>query len=264
MYELIRKPFYDKFMELCSNSTSSIKLCSPFVKTNIIEEVIENTNKNINLSLITNINLNSLCKGGLDLDALELLANRKAPIINSQKLHAKIYIFDNKKCALTSANLTNSGLKTNVEYGILVDDINQINTIIKDYNSISKYGLNGEIKKEQLERIRKLIDAFNQQSTSPIDTTSENLLSDIISVNNSFLDNHFTGWQKFLINIIEDFNKDVFSTKDFKNIEYKLREYAPNSKTPLRTVNRVLQELRDVGLIKFLGNGKYRKLWQNL
>lgn len=92
MYELIRKPFYDKFMELCSNSTSSIKLCSPFVKTNIIEEVIENTNNNINLSLITNINLNSLCKGGLDLAALELLANKNAPIINSQKLHAKIYI----------------------------------------------------------------------------------------------------------------------------------------------------------------------------
>ena len=109
-----------------------------------------------------------------------------------------------------------------------------------------------------------MIDAFNQQSTSPIDTTSENLLSDIISVNNSFLDNHFTGWKRFLIGIIDDFRKDEFSTNDFRNIEYKLREYAPNSKTPLKTVNRELQELRDVGLIKFLGNGKYRKLWYNL
>ena len=264
MYELIREPFYNKFIELCSNSKTSIKLCSPFVKTNIIEDVLTNSKRNINLSLITNINLNSLCKGGLDIDALELLSKNNSSIINSQKLHAKIYIFDDKKCAVTSANLTNSGLKTNVEYGILVDDVNQINTIIKDYNSISRYELNGEIKKEQLEKIRKLIDAFNQQYTSPIDTTFENLLSDIINVNNSFLDNHFTGWKRFLIGIIDDFRKDEFSTNDFRNIEYKLREYAPNSKTPLKTVNRELQELRDVGLIKFLGNGKYRKLWYNL
>lgn len=138
MYELIRKPFYDNFMKLCSNSNSSIKLCAPFVKTNIVKDILDNSKKNLNLSLITNINLNSLCKGGLDIEALELLSDNNSSIINSQKLHAKIYIFDNKKCVITSANLTNSGLKTNLEYGILVDDINKINTVIKDYNSITK------------------------------------------------------------------------------------------------------------------------------
>ena len=263
MYELIRKPFYDKFMELCSSSKTSIKLCSPFVKTNIVEDIINNSKKAVDLSLITNINLNSLCKGGLDIEALELLSNNNSSIINSQRLHAKIYIFDNKKCAVTSANLTNSGLKTNLEYGILVDDISQINTVIYDYNSITKNGLNGDIKKDQLERIRILIDAFTQQNPSTKNNISENLLNDIINVNQSFFDKHFTGWQRFLINIIDNFNKDVFSTSDFKSVESKLLEYSPKSKTPLRTVNRVLQELRDVGLIKFLGNGKYKKLWNN-
>ena len=45
MYELIRKPFYDKFMELCSSSKTSIKLCSPFVKTNIVVLMLPNNDQ---------------------------------------------------------------------------------------------------------------------------------------------------------------------------------------------------------------------------
>ena len=38
---------------------------------------------------------------------------------NYQNLHAKIYLFDNKKALITSANLTNNGLYHNFEYGVL-------------------------------------------------------------------------------------------------------------------------------------------------
>jgi predicted transcriptional regulator len=38
-------------------------------------------------------------------------------------------------------------------------------------------------------------------------------------------------------------------------------EKYPNNNTIRGSIRRNLQELRDLGLIKFLGNGKYKKLW---
>nr|WP_229241116.1 hypothetical protein [Clostridium haemolyticum] len=44
--------------------------------------------------------------------------------------------------------------------------------------------------------------------------------------------------------------------------EIFLKKY-PNNNTIKASIRRNLQELRDLGLIKFLGNGKYKKLWSS-
>ncbi len=262
MSELIRDQFYNQFMDLCSNSKESIKLCAPFVKSNIINEILSISKKDIELSLITNINLNSLCHGALDISALKILSTKNYPITNAQNLHAKIYIFDDNKCAITSANLSYSGLRKNIEYGVIIDNKSEINKVINDYNRIITNQLNGEITLTQINQIKKLLMKFQMTNNNFNHDISENF-NELININSDFVQESFNGWQKLVIDSINEFDKEVFTRKDFQNIESKIKIYYPKSNTPLQTVSRVLQELRDLGLIKFLERGVYQKLWIN-
>lgn len=60
--QIINTHFYNQFRDLCAESSESIKLCSPFVKKNIINDIFSLKKKSVDLSLITNVNLNSLYK----------------------------------------------------------------------------------------------------------------------------------------------------------------------------------------------------------
>ena len=48
---------------------------------------------------------------------------------------------------------------------------------------------------------------------------------------------------------------------DVYEMEYLFKKKFPNNNTIKDSMRRNLQGLRDLGLIKFLGNGNYKKLW---
>jgi hypothetical protein len=58
-----------------------------------------------------------------------------------EKLHAKVYIIDEKNAIITSANLIYGGLKSNFEYGVLIDDKTTIKTVKKDVLDYAALGL---------------------------------------------------------------------------------------------------------------------------
>ena len=63
---------------------------------------------------------------------LEELEGVNAEIRCISNLHAKVYIFDQNSAIVTSSNLTSSGLKSNIEYGIEVTDPLAIQQILDD------------------------------------------------------------------------------------------------------------------------------------
>jgi hypothetical protein len=66
-----------------------------------------------------------------------------------------------------------------------------------------------------------------------------------------------TAGNKKVIESINENGKDVFVRKDLEKFKNKF-----SGKTPMQTVSRNLQELRDVGLLEFVGRGTYKKLWK--
>lgn len=78
------------------------------------------------------------------------------------ELHGKIYIASKSGKPLqgivTSANFTNAGLKTNHEWGILIDDSHQLIQLIKEVQSVEKSSLSTS----ELEEVIKKIDAFSK------------------------------------------------------------------------------------------------------
>lgn len=97
------------------------------------------------------------------------------------KLHGKIYISLKSGTPLqgiiTSANFTNSGLESNHEWGVLIDDTNQLLKLISEIKSVESRALSSN----ELEEVIKKIDAFSQASIIPKETKISLTVSDIIN-----------------------------------------------------------------------------------
>jgi len=119
MTEVITTAFYDRFMDLCANSRRSIRLCAPFVKGDVVGDVMIVRQQKATVDLITKISLKNFHSKASDISALNNILSNGGTVYNCSNLHAKVYIFDDSQCVITSANITSSGFKRNVECGIL-------------------------------------------------------------------------------------------------------------------------------------------------
>jgi phosphatidylserine/phosphatidylglycerophosphate/cardiolipin synthase-like enzyme len=104
------------FFNSIGSANNSILLCAPFIKSDIIEKVLEDNKNTSSLEVIASSNIANFYAKASDTKAIQLLLDKQAKVKNFQQLHAKIYMFDETKAIIISANLTHSGLYTNYEY----------------------------------------------------------------------------------------------------------------------------------------------------
>ena len=90
-----------------------------------------------------------------------------------------------------------------------------------------------------------------------------NELDNIIDVKLDILSSNLSEWKKLSLEIIDRISKVEFTLADIYEYEYIFKKQFPENNTVRDSIRRNLQELRDLGLIRFLGNGKYLKLWKN-
>ena len=64
-----------------------------------------------------------------DLKALRALAERAGGILSLSSLHAKVYLIDNKRALITSANATHSGMHRNRECGYQLTSASEIRAL---------------------------------------------------------------------------------------------------------------------------------------
>mgnify|MGYP001408004295 FL=1 len=176
-------------------------------------------------------------------------------------LHAKFYIFDKNRLIITSANLTESGLKKNKEYGIITDDKDLINTAIVDFKSMCDNNVTGRLKQEHLSDIQELIDSIPKETKIELpeyELENDEVYSyDIIRSSPNLL-----GWKKDVYDIIVKFLDNHFTLRDFEIHLPYLKSLHPQNNYIEAKVRQILQQLRDLGLIKFEGNGKYMRLFK--
>ncbi len=260
MFEVITYPFFDDFLSLCADSKESIKLCSPFVKEEIVESIFEVSSKNLSIELITNINLESFHRKSSDLEAISKLVNN-GTVYNHTTLHAKFFIFDNKKCLITSANLTASGLKRNFECGLFTDDSNVVDFLACQYKSITNDSNVGVITNSLIYHIEEILNniPMNKRISYPPLDISLIFESDIYAVRKTL-----KGWKKSVFELIDILTDEAFSTKDVKFMAKQLEELYPKNHNREAKIRQVLQNLRDIGLIEFTSPGFYRRLWRRV
>ncbi len=156
-YQLIVSPWKNKFIETIEKTKKEILISSPFVSregVSILSKAIP-SRKSVSISLITNISPKNVLGGFTDPFALlDLYENfNRVNVSSLGRLHAKVYLIDDRMGIITSANLTGGGLVGNFEYGILIDDRETVLSIKKDM--LEYYYLGNIFEKELLEKVGK-------------------------------------------------------------------------------------------------------------
>ena len=125
--ELLESPWAAMFYNLVGTTEEELLLASPFISDRPLKKIIEiiedkQSLHSVKVGIVTNLAVDSLLLGSIDVAALLHLAQSipHSTITYLPSLHAKIYVVDNKAAVVTSANLTNSGLIGNHEYGVLL------------------------------------------------------------------------------------------------------------------------------------------------
>ncbi|TAE86264.1 MAG: hypothetical protein EAY81_05785 [Bacteroidetes bacterium] len=241
--KIIKTPWKRDFLGMVSASKKSIKITSPFIKENICTELLSAKSNNVKLEVITSFKLMNIYAGALDTMGLEKILAQKGVVKNYPKLHAKIYLFDDEKVVISSGNLTNGGLLNNYEYGIYSNESALVNQVVADFNMLSKHENTGKVKQSDIDTVRKIIATLPKSKgiTLPnIELASPEEQLDVI-----------------------DIPKQVFTLKDVSKYKSKLQSIYPSNQHVMDKVRQQLQYLRDLGLIEFLGNGSYKKLWND-
>lgn len=210
---------------------------------------------NVKITVVTSINIANLINGSLDVSALNLLLKNDIKVYNFQNLHAKIYLFDKINAIITSANLTNSAMFKNYEYGVKINNDDALSIIYNDFKQMID-GSN-QITLDDIDNINIKIEYHKKEKTIVSNDNDDSIII-INNINEAFGDN----WVDNIFILLNKIPNSEFSLSDVYLLEDVLQEKYPNNKHIRDKIRQCLQKLRDLGYIKFYGNGKYKKLWK--
>lgn len=261
--KIIKSPWDTTFYDLVKSSNTSIKLTAPYVKHGVIDKVLKLSNSGVRLDLVTSFKLANFYTGASDLSAISKILDTDGEVYNAGNLHAKVYLFDDVRAVITSANLTNGGLRNNYEYGILVEDADDVNNIANDFSALCSSHLTSGVSKDMITMAQTILSGLPKpnQVVIPSLPFSSDTDTDVYKGDVTAIMNQLSGWRLEVFRCLQKVNSVVFTTADTKLFVPQLEILFPENKNIEPKIRQQLQELRDMGLVEFVSRGVYRKLW---
>lgn len=260
-FEVIKSPWEELFFYLVSEANESLQMACPFIKKTIAEKIINAKKNEVKLFYITSFKLINFYRGSSDFEALKIILQNNGFIKNYQRLHSKIYIFDKSQAIVTSANLTEGGLKNNYEYGILVKDEFLVKEIVRDFYKIYEdTELTGKLSYGKIEKAEKIINSIPKEKLQLILDDSDEK-NDVINLDTNSVISQLTGWKLAVFKCLLEIDKSIFTLSDVYKYKHELQKQYPKNHNVEEKIRQQLQFLRDLGLIEFKGKGLYKKLW---
>ena len=130
-------------------------LVTPFIAREPLERMADILGKNPppQVDILTNLAVDSMLQGTIDLDAIVSFCQRipLTTVRHLPGLHAKVYVADDHLAIVTSGNLTYAALHRNYEYGIRITDGDMVRKIAQD---LQEYGsLGSAVALPELEQV---------------------------------------------------------------------------------------------------------------
>lgn len=175
-YKFLLSPWKDEFIGTLSETQKELFISSPFLNlegVKVLSGAIK-IKKSIKISLVTNLTTKNIVNEVTEPSALLELYKQfpQVKISSLGRLHAKVYLIDDRVGIITSANLTSGGLINNFEYGVLIDDESIISAIKDDM--VKYYSLGNILDKDLLERVNeesKKINRIRSKTQNLIENT---------------------------------------------------------------------------------------------
>ena len=119
-FRLVERGWDTEFTDALRRDSGVLRMVCPFIKTRALARIL--TPEPASLQVITRFNLADFANGVSDIDALESLLDAGATVRGIKGLNAKLYVFGTIRAIITSANLTDAGLSSNHEFGVVTED----------------------------------------------------------------------------------------------------------------------------------------------
>ena len=149
-FRLVDSHWEFEFSEAVNCDSSTLRIVSPFIKLGPVSRLLS-LGRPESVRVITRFNLNDFASGVSDPGALRLLLQKGGSIRGIRHLHAKLYLFGSRRVIVTSANLTDSGLRRNAEFGVVSGDPAAITSCIAYFDRLWKYA-GDDLKLRQLDK----------------------------------------------------------------------------------------------------------------
>lgn len=147
LVSLVRSPWTQTLERLISLVDENLLIVSPFVKRSATERILKQLDQrgrraSVRIGLITDLRPESALGGSMDLDAIADIG-RSVPgfeLTHLPSVHAKVYVADCKMAIVTSGNLTEPGMRGNVEYGVALTEEGIVKEVRSDFESYASLG----------------------------------------------------------------------------------------------------------------------------
>ena len=142
MIRLLGRGWRGELAGLASVARSSVIIAAPFIKYDEAAWFRDQLSTGVDILTLANIDAEAVSTAALDLSALRCLLemSSSSKLIALSSLHAKVFVADETAAIVSSGNLTRSGLDSNLEYGVLLDDPGLVQRVREDMFSIARLG----------------------------------------------------------------------------------------------------------------------------
>ncbi len=156
--QVVTSPWASSLYDLVESAEEQLLLVSPYLGRQPLTKIAQilhakSSSRSVRISVLTNLAMDNLLSGILDIGALRDLAFSLpgTMVTYLPGLHAKVYVADARTAIVTSGNLTTAGINANYEYGVLMRDSPLVATVKED---ITRYALLGsKVSFETLEAL---------------------------------------------------------------------------------------------------------------
>lgn len=243
-------------------------MASPFV-TSYLQEKMGQISDVPERVLVTNTDIRTFISQSSDIDALDGMLKTGVRLHSVCRLHAKVYVIDESAALVTSANATHGGMFRNFECGVATTDKGIIREVAQLI--VNGFGVEGgpqEIASQDITTIRVLSEHFiSQRADVFMQGFAEDGPSKFVIKNSAeqmALLSRFSGWMALTFEGILNLENDKFSLDDLERVCIaKAAQVYPENKHVRAKLRQQLQQLRDLGLVNFLGDGFYLRLLAN-
>lgn len=262
--DFVTTPTEDWIRESLKTCRSRLLVASPYVN-DAFTQLLSEAPPTVKTTLVTKTDLRDFVMGSSNLETLCNLANQGVRVLSLTGLHAKVYVFDRSRALITSANATWSGLRRNREFGVAVSERSAVSKVVRLV--MAGLGADGPPKNQSataLSLLRPHVEAL-RSSLPPIPPvkvpdTSEAFQDVPFHLADDEFVSSFSGWIGLTLNFVLSLPDDSFTLGEVYAGFTRIAERRyPRNQNISAKIRQQLQQLRQLGLVEFLGNGEYRR-----
>ena len=142
MTRVIAQGWRNELTGLVKAAKHSLMITTPYIKRAEAVWLRDLLRGTVDVDTLSNLDASAISNGALDLTALLELSNAtpKSRLFAIASLHAKVFLADESMAIITSGNLTRSGLDSNLEYGVFLDEPPIVKQVRQDMMRYAAFG----------------------------------------------------------------------------------------------------------------------------